>query len=261
MRPEDRGRRANCALFLAKSEERRLLTCWRLGDEAAGRRIVEAYQPLVRSIAHAYRQWGVPRDDLQQEGNIGLLKALRRFDLERDNTLGTYASFWIRAEIREFVVRAYRVTRIGANKRERKAIRIFRKTRESDPAKLAELSGMTLKGVIRLLPLLTARARSLDGPSTGAATYGERFASMTCTPEEELVRDDREALGRRLRDAVAALPDRERRIIEERWFRDKARTLEAIGGDFGISKERVRQLEAQAKRRLALAVADYAAAA
>ena len=102
------------------------------GDQHAGTQIVEACLPFVVSIALEYRRWGVPLEDIIQQGNVGLLKAAAKFDPERECRLATYAAYWIRAEIREYVVRAFRVVRLGTTKGERRALRAYR-TREEPP--------------------------------------------------------------------------------------------------------------------------------
>src|SRR5271169_3586092 len=147
---------------LARDDERELARRWIAGDERAGEPIVLACLPFVISIALEYRRWGVPLEDIVQQGNLGLLRAAKKFDPERDCRLATYAAYWIRAEIREYVVRAYRVVRLGTTKGERRALRAYRTTKESDPDRLAQVSGLTRERVEQILPLLTARETSLD---------------------------------------------------------------------------------------------------
>src|SRR4029453_6504945 len=105
------------------------------GDERAGAQIIAACLPLVIKIAFEYRRWGVPIEDIIQQGNIGLLHAAKKFDPARECRLATYASYWIRAEIREYVVRGYRVVRLGTTKPERRALRAYRMTKESEPGR------------------------------------------------------------------------------------------------------------------------------
>src|SRR5581483_8091630 len=105
---------------LTPEAERDLAQRYRKGDRAAGQRLVEACLPFVMTIALEYRRWGVPMEDIVQEGNIGLLKAAERFDPERGCRLATYAAYWIRAEIREYVARGYRIVRLGSSKSERR---------------------------------------------------------------------------------------------------------------------------------------------
>ena len=101
---------------LSREDERELARRFAAGDQKAGERIVRACLPFVVSIALEYRRWGVPLEDIVQQGNLGLLRAAKKFDLEKECRLATYAAYWIRAEIREYVVRGYRVVRLGTTK-------------------------------------------------------------------------------------------------------------------------------------------------
>lgn len=237
---------------LSPEAERELAIRWRSGDRDAGRRLIEACLPFVMTIALEYRRWGLPMEDIVQEGNIGLLKAAERFDPERGCRLATYAAYWIRAEIREHVARGYRIVRLGSSKSERRALRIYRKTHEKDPAVLAELSGLSEERAAELLPLLMARDVSLERPPTddGVAPL-ERLASSEHTPEEEACdADERANLTRALSQVVSELSPRERRIVHQRWLTESPLTLEQLGVAFGVSKERVRQIEERAKKRM-----------
>lgn len=236
---------------LSPEEERELAIRFREGDRAAGRRLVEACLPFVMSIALEYRRWGVPLEDIVQEGNVGLLKAVARFDPDKGCRLATYAAFWIRAEIREHVVRAYRIVRLGTTKRERRVLRLYRKTRERDPAVLARESGLCEERVVELLPLLVARDASLDAPLPSGMLPLELLASPARTPEEEAcANDERARLSDALERILKDLSVRERRIVRKRWLAESPMTLEQLGAAFGVSKERVRQLEERAKSRV-----------
>jgi RNA polymerase sigma-32 factor len=236
---------------LSPERERELAERWRAGDQAAGAALVEACLPFVMTIAFEYRRWGLPAEDIVQEGNIGLLKAAQRFDPERGCRLVTYAAYWIRAEIRDFVVRGYRIVRIGSSKPERRALRIYRKTRERDPKALAALSGMREERVEELLPLLLARDVSLDAPTDTGGSGVDRLAGEAPSPEDAAAgQQEASRAHRALREAVAELPPREREILENRWLTEEPLTLEALGRRFGISKERVRQIEERAKLRM-----------
>jgi len=147
---------------LTAEAERGLALRFRAGERDAGRRLIEACLPFVMTIALEYRRWGLPLEDIVQEGNIGLLKAAERFDPDRGCRLATYAAYWIRAEIREYVARGYRIVRLGSSKSERRALRHYRKTHERDPEVLAERSGLSEARATELLPLLMARDVSLE---------------------------------------------------------------------------------------------------
>jgi RNA polymerase sigma-32 factor len=236
---------------LDPAEERALAKRFRDGDHAAGDKLVKASLPFVISVALEYRRWGVPLEDLVQQGNLGLLKAARKFDPARDVRLITYAVYWIRAEIRDYVVRAYRVVRIGTTKGERRAVRAYRKTREDDPRALAAVSGLPVEQAERLLPMLRARDVSLDATFEGESAPVERIAAEGDSPEETCsTRRFRDVAKARVHEAIAKLPEREAMIVRERLLVDDPVTLEQLGLRLGISKERVRQLEERARRRL-----------
>jgi RNA polymerase sigma-32 factor len=237
---------------LSPEAEHDLAIRFRAGDQDAGRRLIEACLPFVMTVALEYRRWGLPLEDIIQEGNIGLLKAAERFDPERGCRLATYAAYWIRAEIREHVARGYRIVRLGSSKSERRALRIYRKTHEKDPDALAALSGLTPERATELLPLLMARDVSLErSPTEDGRAPVDKLADEGRSPEDEAcLADERQQLHAALLRVVAELSPRERRIVRQRWLTDEPKTLEQLGVVFGVSKERVRQLEERAKKRM-----------
>lgn len=237
---------------LSAQAERELVDRFRTGDKAAASALVRACLPFVFTVALEYRRWGIPLEDIVQEGNIGLLKAAERFDAEKGCRLITYAAYWIRAEIRDYVVRCYRIVRLGASKSERRALRHYRRTRERDPQELALASGLSPERAEMLLPVLVARDLDLDATDTGGgASTGERLAHPGPSPEEEVGdTEERSKMTQALEVAVSELPDREQTILRTRWLREEPLTLEQVGHQFGISKERVRQLEERAKKRV-----------
>src|SRR6202021_921426 len=168
-----------------RETERALAAKWMAGDAAAGRRIIEACLPFVISIAVEYRRWGGPCEDIIQQGNLGLLRAAKKFDVAKECRLATYAAYWIRAEIREYVVRAYRVVRLGTTKAERRALRAYRTTKESDPEKLSAVSGLSKERVEQLLPMLVARETSLDATTGDMGPAVDRLAANDASPEED----------------------------------------------------------------------------
>ncbi len=245
---------------LKADEERELAARWRNGEQLAGRKLIEASLPFVITIATEYRRWGVPLEDLIQQGNLGLLKAAMRFNPERDCRLITYAVYWIRAEIRDYVVRAYRVVRIGGSKGERRALRAYRRTREEDPEKLAALAGVTPERASQLLPMLRQRDMSLDAAPDGESTPLERLRDPGESPEQMTIEHDEDSHTReRIDAALTQLSPRERWILEHRVFGEDEVTLESLGVKLGISKERVRQIEARALQKLRGALSDLAA--
>lgn len=244
---------------LDRDVERDLARRWIAGDKRAGERIVEACLPFVVSIALEYRRWGVPLEDIIQQGNLGLLKAAQRFDPDKECRLATYAAYWIRAEIREYVVRAFRVVRLGTTKGERRALRAYRRTKVSEPAALAKVSGLSEERVRQLLPLLTGREVSLDASVHDLPPAVDRLASASPTPEDEASRSEaRGHAGRAVEQAVRHLDDRERMIVEERLMAEDPPTLQELGDRLGVSKERVRQLEERARAKLRTELSAYA---
>ena len=237
---------------LSAAAERDLVARCRRGDAAAAGALVRACLPFVFTVALEYRRWGIPLEDIVQEGNIGLLKAAERFDADKGCRLITYAAYWIRAEIRDYVVRSYRIVRLGASKNERRALRYYRRTRDRDPASVAAASGLSAERAEMLLPVLVARDVDLDASDApGGGNAGDRLAHPGPSPEEEVsVVDERRKLTAALGVAVAELPEREQTILRTRWLQEDPLTLEQVGHRFGISKERVRQLEERAKKRV-----------
>jgi RNA polymerase sigma-32 factor len=245
---------------LTPERERDLALRWREGDASAGRQLIEASLPFVITIATEYRRWGVPLEDLIQQGNLGLLKGATRYDPSRDCRLITYAVYWIRAEIREYVVRAYRLVRIGGSKGERRTLRAFRRTREDDPDKLAALAGVTPERAAQLLPMLKQRDMSLDAAPDGETPALDRLRDPGESPEEiALHHHEGDQHRARIEEALGQLSTRERWIVERRVLDNEEVTLESLGRTLGISKERVRQIEARALQKLRGSLSDLAA--
>ncbi len=236
---------------LERDVEREIAKAWRLGDRRAGEQLVEACLPFVISIALEYRRWGVPIEDIIQQGNLGLLRAAAKFDPDRECRLATYAAYWIRAEIREYVVRAYRVVRLGTTKGERRALRAYRTTHETDPEKLAAVSGLSPERIAVLLPLLAARETSLDAAANDNSPVGDRLSADGPTPEDNAsASEGRQRAGREIAKALATLSERERMIVKARMMNDEPVTLQELGTKLGVSKERVRQIEERARGKL-----------
>ncbi len=195
-----------------------------------------------------------------QQGNLGLLRAAKKFDPNRECRLATYAAYWIRAEIREYVVRGYRVVRLGTTKGERRALRAYRTTFERDPEALAKVSGLSKERVEMLLPILAARESSLDASTLDSGPAVERMVAAGPSPEDEAEASERQ---RRAEDAVAIalreLSERELLIVRERMMSDDPVTLQELGNQLGVSKERVRQLEERARTKLRLRLAGFRA--
>lgn len=243
--------------------ERRLARAYRAGDRQAGDKLIEACLPFVVRIAVEYRRWGVPLEDIVQQGNLGLLKAAAKFDTDKDVRLITYAVYWIRAEIRDYVVRSYRIVRLGTTRSERRALRAFRREGVDNVAELAARSGMPVARCEMLWPVLAHSDSSLDVTyDDQSGPVVERMRGGTPSPEElTLLRTHQDETRSAVRCAMRRLDKRERRIATARFLSDEPCTLEQLGKELGVSKERVRQLEVRVRDKLKGALSEFAPAA
>lgn len=236
---------------LSAKEEHEAALRFQAGDIKARDALVRACLPLVVSIAIEYRKWGIPLEDIIQQGNIGLLRAVKKFDPHHGTRLSTYAAYWIRAEIREFVVHAYRIVRIGTTKAERKALRLFRKHADLHVEELAEASGLAIERARLLFPLLSGRENSLEALCEDGLPFSSRLRSTGNSPEEECAANEARGQAKtRVSAALRTLDERERTIVRERLMLDEPCTLEKLGARLGVSKERVRQIEVRARKKL-----------
>jgi RNA polymerase sigma-32 factor len=240
-----------------------LAKAYKAGDKRAGDKLVSACLPFVIRIAVEYRRWGVPIEDLVQQGNLGLLRAAEKYDTDKQVRLITYAVYWIRAEIRDYLVRSYRIVRLGTTRSERRALRAFRREGVENPAELAARSGMPLARCEMLWPILAHVDTSLDQTFDGARGPGiERLESEQPSPEDiAFARRENDANKSAVRSALRRLDRRERRIVHARFLSDEPCTLEALGRELGVSKERVRQLEVRVRDKLRESLASCAPAA
>lgn len=240
-------------------QERELIEAWRNGDRRSGEQLVKSFLPFVVSIAIEYRRWNVPLDDIIQQGCLGLLRAAERFDPAQNVRLVTYAAYWIRAEIRDYVLRSYRMVRLGTTKNERRALRCYRTTLENEPEKLAKASGLTLERAEALLPLLSASDASFEqSPSEGSIPIHEKLATGEPSPEENAIRSlDGDRIRELIMMVLSELSQREQVIAHERWLADTPTTLEALGSRLGVTKERVRQIEDRTRQKIRARLAEF----
>ncbi len=244
------------------------------GDQEAADKLVEANLRYVIAIALQYRRYGVKLGDLIAEGSVGLVTAVRKFDPHRGTRFVTYAGYWIRAFVLEAVVRSS--TMIGAGSGPFRSKLFFRLRRErarlsnliADPdeliEKLASDFETTPKKMSELLRRLDQREISLDAPA-----YHDSDATLVETLPGSEDRQDaiverrrrRSGIRTRLEGALAALDDRERLIVEKRILSDDSASLASLGRELGVSRERARQLEARAKKKLRDELQDLAPAA
>jgi RNA polymerase sigma-32 factor len=238
--------------------------------QSAGR-LVLSHLRLVVSVARGYLGYGLPHADLIQEGNIGLMKAVKRFDPERGVRLVSFALHWIKAEIHEYVLRNWRLVKIATTKAQRKLFFNLRSHKQS----LDTFTTGQVDDLARELSVKPGEVREMEMRLAGGDTAlespvereEESFAPIAyltdADAEPSRILETEEIEVKRsqgLTDALAALDDRSRRIVETRWLRDEADqlTLHDLAAEFGVSAERIRQIEAKALARLKQALAEFA---
>jgi RNA polymerase primary sigma factor len=243
--------------LLTREEERELARRKDAGDEAAKKRLIEANLRLVMSITRNYTRAGVPLLDLIQEGNLGLIRAVEKFDYRMGFKLSTYATWWIKQAVSRALADQGRTIRLPTHvaERVRRLLRVRRQlaqklSREPTPAELAKETGEKEEKVVELLGLVDDPV-SLDSP----VGDGESFFADLIEDESSAQPDERTAIEHRhgeLARALARLTPRMQRVLVLRFGLDGegARTLEDIGAELGVTRERVRQLESRALREL-----------
>ncbi|MCC5983947.1 MAG: RNA polymerase factor sigma-32 [Rhodobacteraceae bacterium] len=251
--------------MLDADTEYALATAWRdHRDEAALHRLIEAYTRLAVSIAGRFRRYAVPFDDLIQQGNLGLMRAAEKFDPENGARFSTYAAWWIRASMQEYVMRNWSLVRTGTNAAQKKLffhLRRLQAEAQDDPARREAVSAAVAREldvpadqVEIMMGRMSGPDLSLNTPQSGdedAREWVDTLADDTAATEARVL-DALETRHRRalLHDAVRALPERERMIVARRHLVDEPATLNELGDEMGISKERVRQLEERALGRI-----------
>jgi RNA polymerase sigma-32 factor len=247
--------------FPILTQEREVALARRLRDEddvEAARELVMSHLRVVVAIARGYMGYGLPQADLIQEGNIGLMKAVKRFDPERGVRLVSFAVHWIRAEIHEFILRNWRIVKIATTKAQRKLFFNLRSLKQSlatlgsqEVTDIAKQLGVKPDEVVEMETRLAGKDVALepagddDGETYAPISY---LATDDAGPERALENEESERLRRAgLRKALADLDPRSRRIIEARWLEEKdTATLHDLAAEFGVSAERIRQIEAKA---------------
>ena len=262
--------------MLEPQEEYMLAKSWREhGDRDAAHRLVTSHLRLVAKIAMGYRGYGLPISEVISEGNVGLMQAVKRFEPEKGFRLATYAMWWIKASIQEYILRSWSLVKMGTTANQKKLFFNLRKAKSKidalqegdmrpDQVKLiAKRLGVPEQDVIDMNRRLGGDA-SLNAPIREEGDAGEWqdwLVDESASQETRLVADEqadnrRKALG----DALSVLNERERRIFEARRLAEDPITLEDLADEFGVSRERVRQIEVRAFEKVQKAVKNRVAA-
>jgi len=264
------ARRAMGAEMLDVETELALARAWRdERDEKALHRLVTAYMRLAISMASRYRRYGAPMPDLIQEAGVGLMKAAEKFDPDRGVRFSTYAVWWIKASIQDYVMRNWSMVRTGSTSSQKALFFNLRRVRarlEREAGangevldgqrlreRIAEEVGVPLRDVEMMDARLAGSDFSLNSQQAGeeGREWLETIEDDTPQAAETVTRNaDLDRVRGWLAEALGSLNARERMIIIERKLRDEPRTLESLGRELGLSKERIRQLEAQALTKL-----------
>lgn len=253
---------------LTPEEERNLAERLRdHGDMEAARRMVMSHLRFVIRIARGYLGYGLPLPDLIQEGSVGLMKAVRRFEPDMGVRLVSFAVHWIRAEIHEYILRNWRIVKVATTKAQRKLffnLRSAKKrlgwfTYDEVEAVAADL-GVKPETVLEMESRLSNQDLSFDGyddddedAPSAPSTYlpDMRLEPLRMLEREDTERDDRE----RLYNAIQGLDERSKVILTERWLAEKKQTLHELAEQFSVSAERIRQIEKNAMKKLRLQLA------
>ena len=258
--------------MLEPNEEYMLAKSWREhGDVEAAHRLVTSHLRLVAKIAMGYRGYGLPVSELISEGNVGMMQAVKRFDPERGFRLATYAMWWIRAAIQEYILHSWSLVKMGTTAAQKKLFFNLRKLKGQMQAieegdlqpeqvtKIAETLDVPEDDVINMNRRLAAPDHSLNAPLRGDGEWQDWLVDEG--ENQETTYAESEELGKRralLNRAMEALNDRERHILEERRLKEDPTTLEDLSQEYGISRERVRQIEVRAFEKLQKAIRNAA---
>jgi RNA polymerase sigma-32 factor len=263
--------------MLEPQEEYMLAKSWREhGDRDAAHRLVTSHLRLVARIAMGYRGYGLPIGEVVSEGNVGLMQAVKRFDPDKGFRLATYAMWWIRAAIQEYILRSWSLVKMGTTAAQKKLFFNLRKIkgqlkaldegdlRPDQVKRIATQLGVTEEDVVSMNRRLAGDS-SLNAPVRNDSESGEwqDWLVDDTMDQETALAESEEAERRRgmLTDALQGLNDRERRVFEARRLAEDPLTLEELSAEFGVSRERIRQIEVRAFEKVQKAVQKAAAAA
>jgi RNA polymerase sigma-32 factor len=256
--------------MLEPQQEYMLAKSWREhGDRDAAHKLVTSHLRLVAKIAMGYRGYGLPISEIVSEGNVGLMQAVKRFEPEKGFRLATYAMWWIKAAIQEYILRSWSLVKMGTTANQKKLFFNLRKAKSKisalqegdlrpDQVKvIAKRLGVTEKDVVDMNRRLGGDS-SLNAPIREDGDSGEwqDWLADDSVGQEQIMAEGEELDNRRtaLKSALAVLNDRERRIFEARRLADDPVTLEELAEEFGVSRERVRQIEVRAFEKVQKAV-------
>jgi RNA polymerase sigma-32 factor len=260
--------------MLEQNEEYMLAKAWREhGDTEAAHRLVTSHLRLVAKIAMGYRGYGLPISELISEGNVGMMQAVKRFDPDRGFRLATYAMWWIRASIQEYILHSWSLVKMGTTAAQKKLFFNLRKLKgqlqaidEGDMSPenvrtIADRLNVPEADVISMNRRLASQDHSLNAPLRidGDGEWQDWLVDESDSQETQLA--DRQELSKRqklLSAALKSLNERERHILTERRLRDEPTTLEDLSQEYGISRERVRQIEVRAFEKLQKAIRNAA---
>ena len=248
--------------LLTREEELGLARRFRSdGEVEAAKQLVLSHLRVVVAVARGYMGYGLPQGDLIQEGNVGLMKAVKRFDPERGVRLVSFAIHWIRAEIHEFVLRNWRLVKIATTKAQRKLFFNLRSLKPSlgplthaEVRSIAKHLGVKPEEVSEMEMRIAGQEMALENSSDDEEGYAPIAYLADNSPEpQDLVQaeQDEKLQAQGLESALASLDGRSRRIIEARWLREtNSATLHELATEFKISAERIRQIEAKALQKM-----------
>ena len=251
--------------LLTAEQETELGRRWRNGEDVdAARQLVMSHLRLVVAVSRNYQGYGLPQGDLIQEGNVGLMKAVRRFDPERGVRLVSFALHWIKAEIHEYILRNWRLVKVATTKAQRKLFFNLRSMKASShalsrdqAAAIARELGVKPEEVVEMETRLSGHDIALDPtPADDDEHAYAPIAWLTASGDDEpaqILERKQAEQGRSegLRRALAKLDARSRRIIEARWLRESdPATLQELADEYGVSAERIRQIESKALKQM-----------
>jgi RNA polymerase sigma-32 factor len=261
--------------MLAKDQEFMLAKRWREHeDPEAAHQLVTSHLRLVAKIAMGYRGYGLPIGEVISEGNVGLMQAVKKFEPDKGFRLATYAMWWIRASIQEYILRSWSLVKMGTTAAQKKLFFNLRKAKseisaleEGDmhPDQVSQIAtklGVLDEEVISMNRRLSGPDASLNAPlRSDSESEWQDWLADDATPSQETIVAESEEMQIRmslLEEAMTELTDRERHILTERRLKDEPTTLEALAGEYGVSRERVRQIEVRAFEKLQRAMRSAA---